>query len=123
MRADKYDSPEHKRALDRLRTKFEENPENSDKEFKVPRMIQNPNFDEILRFLKEIRTQKRKQDLTNLANFINELPLPLVEEYKQPTTIIYDYENLNANKDKLDPRFCFSLTDFLTYLNNFWIEK
>jgi len=57
IRAEKYDSPEFSTELAELKAQSQ-----NKKDFKVPRHIQNPNFDQVLSFLKSLRQAKNTPD-------------------------------------------------------------
>ena len=70
IRAEKYDSREFCEELSQLKDKWEK--ENPNKEFKVPRNQQNPNYNQILKFLKRLRSQSQATQ-ESTAKILNEM--------------------------------------------------
>jgi len=87
IRVEKYDSPEFQTELQELKEKWVKENTDPKKEFKVPRHIQNPNYNQVLKFLKELRnpTATPDQKAETLKGFLlfvqNFVTLPL--DYKQ----------------------------------------
>lgn len=69
IRAEKYDSPEFSQELSKLKEQFylaNKESGTGNKEFQVPRNIQNPNYNAVLSFLKSFRAKGDPADKLEL---------------------------------------------------------
>lgn len=105
LRAEKYDSPEHQEELKKIQAK-------SDNPNKVPRNIQNPNYDKLMNFHERIVTAltipEAHKIIIELHEFMNSFDLIRKFQF-QPVFLEVDLI--------LDPRFFEQEPDLPLYLN------
>lgn len=106
FRAEKYDSPEHQEELKKIQAE-------SDNPDKVPRNIQNPNYDKLMDYYHKIVNSKTVPEAVNkineMYNFLT--GFNLVKKFK------YQPVFLETSLDSLDPRFFEQEPDFSLFLS------
>ena len=106
LRAEKYDSPEHQEELKKIQAK-------SDNQTKVPRNIQNPNYDILMNYYEKIVTaptlQRAIKELDRMHKFMNSFGLIRKFQYKPMF--------LETTLPHLDPRFFEKEEDLPLFLN------
>jgi len=134
IRAEKYDSPEYKHLISDdgkyLKPRvsglsglsgLSGSGDQSEALVPVPKMVQNPNFDQMLILIKRLRGEKTIRALKRLVLFLEDLPLPRIKA--ELSSDVMAFRNLYelSNRTEFDVRYCFKITDILSYFYNHYV--
>lgn len=95
-----------------LRAEYLASPEHLDKK-DVKRNTQNPNFDQVLYYIKQIRKTKSLKSLGKLAYFLSTLRLPRLKDVS--LNILERW-----GSDIYDIRYCRKVNDWFSYMLNYY---